>query len=277
MRNIKNSKVKLSALIILASLTILSMCTKPALSRDYDFSLTLSSLSSAIKVEPASIVDFYVEFKNDGTMDDSFMFYCNMYGSDLPMGLMATGCFEDVCWGDQTYQPEPFAAGESEEIHVQIYTPETPTGTFDAFLKVESEGGGITKMVNFTISTLENPMLHILIYTNQNTYQVGDNLMINLRTVNFGLNQNADTYAVLVSGENAFFFKLREFLQLSTEPGPYTRNIFYGPEFVDDATILDFPLESDLGVDQLTLGAAMADVGTANLITDVSVATIYFE
>ena len=273
MSNSKNSKALTPAVfIVLASVVTLCLHAGPAWSKDYDFSFTPLDIT-ALKVDPGDMVDFYVDFKNEGDQDDSYMFYCGAIDAEYPW--MALGCFEDVCWGSETYNPVDFASGETDHMHAQVITPSDPTGTIDAFLKATSQTTGISKTVYFTVSTEESPAIRVMIYANQDQYKVGDDLVVNLRIVNLGLRQTADTYVALLTDTLAYFFQKTGIL--STDVAPYTAFEVYPSEHVSDEVIISVPLTIPLGLDYLILASVIADGGTTVLLSEISHTVITFE
>ena len=275
----KNSKSQVPKLfMVLALMLTFSLFAGDAWCKYYDFSFTPLD-TTALIVNMGDIAEFYVDFTNVGTQDDSYMFYCNTV-EEVPI-WSASGCFEDVCWGNATHEPVPFASGETDHMHVQVITPPGSPITplipvaIDCYLQAVSETTGRAKIVYFTVSIEEDLGIRVMIYTNQNHYKVGDDLIINLRIVNLGPAKGADTYVAFLHGTSVYFFQQNGIL--STEVAPYTGGRLYPSQYVDDEVILTVQLNAPLGLDQLVLASVMTDPGTTNLISVLSITTITFE
>jgi hypothetical protein len=273
----KHTKIHASTVFMsLAFLLCLTFIAGSLEARDFDFKLSHKG-GSVLSVFPGAQADFYIDFKNIGTSEDSYKFYCNL--TKTTANWFVQGCFDfkGVCWGNETMNPETFASGAGEEVHAQITTPQTP-GTIDGYLKVVSQTTGTSKIVFFTVTTETSPAIRTLIYTNKDHYMVGDNLTLNLRTVNIGNNQSADTYLAVLNGPMAFFFKKGSgSLELSEEVAPYTSNMMYFSGAVSDEEILSIPLTSSLGVNSLIFASVMANAGTADILSEISVSVVTFE
>jgi len=276
MINLKTMKVQTSLYVVLASLFCFTIFASSLEARDYDFSLEMKG-DSALILFPGATADFYVDFENSGDMEDSYMFYCMPVKESLGWNIQGCFDFKGVCWGSQTMNPETFAAGAGEEVHIQIFTPQDP-GTIDGYLKVVSEATGTSQTVYYTVSNETSPAIRTLVFTNKDHYKAGDTLVVSLRNVNLGEFQNVDTYVAVISGPTVLFFKMnRDVLELSADVGPYKRNNAYFSGVVSEEVVLSLPLETSLGIDNLIFASVMANAGTTEILTEISSTVVTFE
>jgi hypothetical protein len=267
----KKSSQSIVLLALLTFALILNFTVSSALARDYDFSLVAQD-PNALKVNPGDEASFLIDFKNEGTLNDSYMFSCGKAKTGSSWDVL--GCFDlrGTCWG--TSQLFDFSPGGTELADIHIYT-NTDLGTYDFFLKVTSQATGIAKIVYMTASNETSPAIRPMIYTNLDSYSVGDTINVNLRIVNLGDNQNADTYVAFIHGEDVYWYKRSG--ELSKIFGPYSSDQSYETTFVNDKNILSVPIEAPIGLDYLIIGTVMAKPGTTEIISDISTVTITFK
>lgn len=260
-------------LLVIVTIALFYASSDSLFARDYDFSLSLQA-PAALKANVGDLVEFSVDFKNEGTMNDTYTYYAGSTKAITGWSLQA--CFDSMgtCWDPQPEGKDiSYNAGGTDLVHVSVFL-NTTIATTECYLKVVSQATGKSKIVYMTASNEANPAIRTMIYTNLDRYSVGDEIQVHLRRVNLGDNLNADTYVAFIHGSDVYWFKRNG--ELTKDLGPYNADTSYETTYVDDSVILRVPITAPLGLDYLVLGTVMTTPASLNLISDISTTTITF-